>query len=273
MIIQNGVSEQSSIFFYSGNQTADTPFFYPMSAGHFFCDSGYRVERSTLNSILAVYTVCGKLTFFANKKRQTVSAGETALIDCFHPHTYYADGLLEFYWVHISGSNIYQLYSLIAEKFGNTAVCDEESGMAVKALYYHHKNRTGITDAEMSEEIYAFLMGMFKTAGMAGQGAAEKAVNYISKHYGRKLSVAELAKEVHLSTSQFSRNFKKQTGVSPYDYILNLRIAKAKEYLKNTNLPISEIAFRTGFSDDSNFICLFRKKEGVSPLRFRKILF
>lgn len=80
-------------------------------------------------------------------------------------------------------------------------------------------------------------------------------------------------KSAHLSSSQFSRSFKKHTGTSPYDYLLSVRLARAKELLKNTNLPISDIAYQTGFASDSNFIYFFRKNEGISPLKFRNTLF
>lgn len=100
-----------------------------------------------------------------------------------------------------------------------------------------------------------------------------KAIHFINENYAAELSVSQVAEAVHLSASQFSRQFKKQINTSPYDYILSVRLNKSKELLKNTTLPIGEIAYQTGFHSDANYIYCFKKKEGISPLKFRKILF
>ena len=104
-------------------------------------------------------------------------------------------------------------------------------------------------------------------------GVVSEAVELIRREYARPLTVDELAGQVGLSPSQFSRRFKRQTGASPYAYLLGVRLAKAKELLKNTSLPVGEIAFRAGFANESNFIYYFKKQEGMPPLRFRSAIF
>ena len=61
------------------------------------------------------------------------------------------------------------------------------------------------------------------------------AVRYMKAHYSEKITVEHMAKAVSLSPSQFSRQFKRQTGVPPYEYLLFLRLSKAKELLKPPN--------------------------------------
>ncbi|MBR5742720.1 MAG: helix-turn-helix transcriptional regulator, partial [Clostridia bacterium] len=60
-------------------------------------------------------------------------------------------------------------------------------------------------------------------------------------------------------------------GVSPYAYLLAVRLERARELLLETSLPVSEVAYRTGFGSDAHFIAFFRKETGLSPLKFRKI--
>ena len=76
-----------------------------------------------------------------------------------------------------------------------------------------------------------------------------------------------------MSASYFSKLFKKGTGFSPYDYLLTVRLDRAKELLRQTDDSIENVAFKTGFNSESNFIYFFKKETGVSPLKFRKIKF
>lgn len=77
-----------------------------------------------------------------------------------------------------------------------------------------------------------------------------------------------MAKAVSLSPSQFSRQFKRQTGVPPYEYLLSLRLSKAKELLKTTELPVHEIACQCGFGGESSFIS-FLKTGGHSAFKIQ----
>ena len=83
--MQKGILQSSELFFYSG---AFNPrlFFYPLSAGHFYCTSGYRVDRSSFDSILIAYIVRGTFSFLYQGRELTAKAGEIALVDCFGSH-------------------------------------------------------------------------------------------------------------------------------------------------------------------------------------------
>lgn len=269
--IQNGVLEKSKMFF-SSNQNKPI-FFYPLSAGHFYCDNNYRVERNSFDSILITYIIRGSFSFVIDGNEHTARSGDIALIDCFKPHIYYTNDSFEAYWLHINGANTYDLFKEIINRYSNIIKANEKSESKIKEIYSLIKTARQISDNEMSLKIYALLMQLFYSADSNSNSAINQAVDYITHHYANHLTVEKIAGTVHLSQSQFSRKFKAQTGTSPYDYILSVRLTKAKELLKNTSLPISEIAYRTGFSSDSNFIYFFKKQEGISPLKFRNILF
>jgi AraC-like DNA-binding protein len=72
-----------------------------------------------------------------------------------------------------------------------------------------------------------------------------------------------------ISYSTFRRDFKRQTGLSPLQYHLLLKIEKAKELLINTELKAKEIAYKLGFDSDYYFCRLFKQKTGISPAQFR----
>ena len=77
------------------------------------------------------------------------------------------------------------------------------------------------------------------------------------------------ASQCNLSESRFSHIFKIQTGVTPQEYIMSLRINKAKTLLSETALPISTISDMLGFNTHNYFIRVFKKHTGLSPFKFR----
>ncbi len=95
--------------------------------------------------------------------------------------------------------------------------------------------------------------------------------DYIYSNYNRSLDLDELSKEIAISKFHFLRLFKACYGVSPYQYLTNVRLNKGAQLLKETGLHVSEIADDLGFEYPNSFIKSFQKSYGVSPLRYRKI--
>lgn len=97
-------------------------------------------------------------------------------------------------------------------------------------------------------------------------------VRQIEADYGLPLTVDELSRKVFITPQYLSRLFRRYLNCSPYEYLMSVRIGKAKELLiTSPSLDIQSIAHRTGFSDPSHFIAIFRKTVGTTPLKFRKI--
>ena len=99
------------------------------------------------------------------------------------------------------------------------------------------------------------------------------AKDFIESNYQNQLTVEIISNAVNLSASYFSKVFKETTNLSPYDYLLSVRLEKAKELLHKTDFSISHIAYLTGFNSDANFIYFFKKHTGLSPLKFKQIIF
>jgi AraC family transcriptional regulator len=85
-----------------------------------------------------------------------------------------------------------------------------------------------------------------------------------------RVSLRVVAKEVGLSYFHFSRAFKQSIGMSPTNYIAERRVERAKTLMQETDLPIAEIAIRSGFSSQSHFTTSFRRLAKVTPRSFRK---
>lgn len=98
----------------------------------------------------------------------------------------------------------------------------------------------------------------------------EGIMKYINEYYRQQITLDELAAEFNVSKFHLSREFKKYTGYSPNEYVISVRLSRAKELLRNTARTITEIAQITGCGDVNHFIQLFKSREKVTPAVFRR---
>ena len=92
---------------------------------------------------------------------------------------------------------------------------------------------------------------------------------HIERHSARPLTVGRLAKLAGLSTFHFIRAFRSEAGQTPHQYLRACRIARAKELLVTTPMPITEICAAVGFQSLGSFSSLFRKLTGETPATYR----
>lgn len=110
-------------------------------------------------------------------------------------------------------------------------------------------------------------------AHAVGDARCIKIQEYIAKNYGNPdLNVNMMASLFGITANWMSRYFKEQVGVGMTDYIVNYRISRAKELLREANKPIKQIAEETGFLSSAVFLRAFKRYEGVTPGQYRECL-
>ncbi len=97
-----------------------------------------------------------------------------------------------------------------------------------------------------------------------------KVVDYLNTHFNEKITLEHLANTFFVSTGTLLYNFKKYMNYSPIDFLVSIRLTKAKELLLNTKKSIQEISDVCGFSSANYFGLIFKNKEGLSPIAYRK---
>jgi AraC family transcriptional regulator len=97
-----------------------------------------------------------------------------------------------------------------------------------------------------------------------------KAIDYIHDHIGEALDLSSISRAAGLSAFHFALLFKSATWYSPFKFATRTRMERAKELLRKTRLPISEIAERVGYQKPSHFSGRFRSVLGCSPHAYRK---
>jgi AraC-like DNA-binding protein/PAS domain-containing protein len=96
-------------------------------------------------------------------------------------------------------------------------------------------------------------------------GRAHRVFEYIDSHLQENITLEALAEIAQLSVHHFARAFRQTVGVPPHSYIVRRRVEHAGELLRNTDLPLSEIAVASGFADQSHLARHFRRLTGTSP--------
>jgi AraC family transcriptional regulator, regulatory protein of adaptative response / methylphosphotriester-DNA alkyltransferase methyltransferase len=99
----------------------------------------------------------------------------------------------------------------------------------------------------------------------------ELITHYIDKNYTEKITLELLADISHGSPYHFHRTFKKIKGITPVEYIRNIRIYKAKKLLVHSNRAVADIAMIVGIPNTPYFITLFKKKTGHTPTQYRQL--
>jgi AraC family transcriptional regulator len=104
--------------------------------------------------------------------------------------------------------------------------------------------------------------------GLSGR-KLRRVEEFIELNYTQDVTLADLSSVAGMSTFHFAREFKRATGTTPHQYLLQQRIRHAKELLSNSEMPLVDVGFQSGFSHQSHFTRLFRKLTGTTPLSYR----
>ncbi len=95
-------------------------------------------------------------------------------------------------------------------------------------------------------------------------------IKFLDKNLENNLSISDIADAVNLSKYYFSRIFKEETGLTPYDYYMQMKVKKVKLLLRN-NLDLVELAYKMGFYDQSHLNKCFKKHVGITPGEYKKV--
>lgn len=99
----------------------------------------------------------------------------------------------------------------------------------------------------------------------------ERTIEYLHENYRSHYSLQDVARIANLSPYHFLRLFKNQTGKTPYAYLSDIKIEKAKELLRSKKYTVTEVCFLCGFNNVSHFAALFKRKVGCSPSEYSKL--
>lgn len=235
----------------------------------------YFIERQHADYYVLEYIVSGKGYVISDDKKYTVEKNDVYIIHLGTKHKYGADpsNPYEKIWVNFFGgifTDIISAYGLSGRVvFKNTNCKELFEELLDLAVKYNDNEEVYLKASEIIFKIILKLVENNEKQNISS--VAIKTKELLDQFVYKKVSMQDIYDEIHLSKSQISREFKKYFGVTPYQYLLNRRIAISQNLLTKNKLSIKEISDSLCFTDEYHFSSLFKKKNGVSPSLYRKM--
>lgn len=261
---------------YTGHpETKQLPFYLSV-IGDFDCGGDYYTERSAREEYLMLYTLGGEGELTCGNDHVLLPKGSLVVFDCRKYHIYHTHGEnWHFLWVHFNGEGV-PPYLQAINGDGLHILYPEEGSLeswwgklrdkiAENGKYTHFEISNLLSDMLTSW----VCLSRYTEGESPVHGRIEKVRLYMEQHFAEPLGVDDLAALCGLSKYHFIRVFRAVTGSAPGEYLRLFRINRAKEWLIGTDLPVSEIAARTGFGESKILIGALKKAAGMTPLQYR----
>ena len=255
------------------SSVAERLYYYPQWIGRFVCHPDFFILRNNLSSILLLYTVSGSGKLLYRGNEYSIEPNQLVLIDCRESHTYYPTGNedWEFYFIHFSGSNSFDLYNHIYEL--NEGVMMEGNDTLrnyIDRCMQECRDKSFGHEARLSKYLNNILYFCIFQIQSASDGYIIDICEYIAEHCNDALTTTFLATKFGFSRCYLSTYFKKHTGSTIHEYLIYCRLSKAKKLLLKSELSIEQIASDVGFKDSGTFRRAFCEKEKMTPLQYKK---
>ena len=185
-------------------------------------------------------------------------------------------------FLYASDDNINMIRMRIVEFIGELGSLYTVQNQDVKNKLTHSVNRfrtrydlqgSRFEAANVAEEIIDLHFSELESNQVYQDDSMKKVLNYINRNIKRGITLDSAAEYVNMSSSYFSRFFKKYTGTNFITYVTERKIEYAKEMLENTNMPIINIAYELSYNDTNYFSKAFKRKVGISPTEYRDQFF
>jgi len=225
------------------------------------------------------YIVDGECYLKIDDKEYIAKKGQLILLPYNSVQTYYhiSKNHLVKYWLHCTFScNDKDLLELISLPHIITVDNHEYLSYLFKQILLYD-GQPNITSKLLQKSYIIQLLAYY----FEKSDSAEKSIfkdekisilmSYIENNFQNDININTLCNVTHFHPNYFIRFFKKIIGISPIEYINNVRIEHAKKHLQALNIPIKNIAFNVGFKNSYYFSRIFKKKTGFTPSKYRLI--
>lgn len=277
MIFLNKGSELHRIFPYSW---AQSPSLYAVTIGHQrIADGPYKWGPGVRNYYDIHQLAAGRGFYQMGGKKYALKAGDAFMMfpgmaaeidnDPSNPW--------EYFWIGFNGADAPHLLKLCGFTPENPIIPSPNSAAlrAVIDRMFQYYDASPASSLALTSSIYQYFSVLMQrdhsspSLGASGN-LCQKATSFIKAQYTNNIQLEDVCFSVNLSRSQLYRIFMQDLGMSPTQYLLQLRMNHALELIKESGLTIAEIAYSVGYDDPLYFSRVFRKYFGDAPTALRK---
>lgn len=151
-----------------------------------------------------------------------------------------------------------------------TPVLRESINKILNIILNPDKNLTFLLDLYAQELVYELMQirGAIQILSFEFQNPVNKAIKYMHDNWSEPVSLKKISAELNMSESSFSQCFKRAMGITPKEYLTDIKLSKAKDMINHAS--VSEVAYDLGYDNISHFISLFKNKYGLTPKQYKK---
>lgn len=249
---------------------AEKIFFFPQWSGRFVCKEDFRIERSGYKSILILHTKRGVGQLHYRGDSASLERGSFAVVNCLDEHTYFPINEWEFEFLHFDGASAQDFYEHIYSLSGQFVFEDVKLSQKLTQVLSACREKSVANEALVSKYISDILYLLLASVQKNRPHLSDEVCEYIEKNLTTDITASAVAEHFGFSRSYFSTVFKKYTGTTISEYLLSCRLNRAKALMACSELSVSQISELTGFNDATTFIRTFKRKEGITPLKYKR---
>jgi AraC-like DNA-binding protein len=227
-------------------------------------------------------TLSGKGVFRTQEGEWKIESQAAFLCTQDYSFEYFFDRKLadhwEFFWLGLRGPTGLQIFRNLQEEFGKVIRLNPQSASVglFWEIWEKSRDKAWRGPAQISTLAYGFLLQLQDDLRHKGaqdlQERLDRALRYLDGHFAEPLDVSVISPRFGYTREHFTRLFRKKTGMSPGRYIQDLRLGKARELLRTTDLPLKSVAEVSGLQS-ANYLCRqFKLKLGMTPREYKESL-
>jgi len=248
--------------------------FYPAATAH------YTFRENGCPEMLIILCADGKGRYETKTGSFNVLPRQFFILPPNQQHKYEADGHdpWSIFWIRIGGIHVnkFCMQASVKKYFKPMYTNNiQEISRLFDDIYATLENGYSLQHLTYSnmtlQHVLALLLYRLQENKKEVINMTNKAIHFMRAHIAEQYTLQELASAFNYSPSQFSNIFKSETGYSPIDYFIHLKVQQGCKLLDLTNMKIYEVALAVGYSDPYHFSKLFKKIMHLSPEQYRSV--